>query len=687
MPQNVRSLPGIIPALLVLGTLAGLFAASKRLHIESINRRIEIGIEWNEVSQLAQISGKPIAELLAAFKNEGVSTLIISEDTIGSLEQNGELQPQKTSMPDGKVANSVLVRTESALRRIQSALTDRGFPINVESAGSINASTFFYQSTGDSNLPRTGFYVPVDFANIRNTGLGLAPEAQKASAEAQLRIAGRISNFAGVNVISASNVLHSLKNQGASTIIFNGDEALGYRGIEKSVADLLRSKQRTITDQDAPPLVPTGLVFGEVEFGKQKGDEKISAALHGDYVRVHSIQTAEMGTLDEIDIVDRFVRAVKERNIRFCYVRMLTQSGSNPIAANLEFFHKIKKGMEKGSLNTGGGLHFGAAHLFQDTGIPKIVFLVAGLSTGAAVVWMVTLLIPMTTSNTNISAVISALIFGIAAYAGGETGRKIAALAAGIVFPTAACLITLPGVRFRKSTIMRTGGCVRYAVKAILLATAITAAGIFHVIALLSTEPFMVVANQFLGIKLQHALPIFIVVYAVLVGSSTVPNETWLQYKARCRESLKSVFNEPARYGTMIIGLLAIALLALVVARSGNDPGTGVSGFEMKTRSILDHIFPVRPRTKELLGGHPAFILAIAWWWRGRKNLAIPLFIFGCLGQVSLLNTFCHIHTPLIISVWHGSLGLLLGSLLGIALFLILERILPRPELMKDTSV
>lgn len=199
-------------------------------------------------------------------------------------------------------------------------------------------------------------------------------------------------------------------------------------------------------------------------------------------------------------------------------------------------------------------------------------------------------------------------------------------------------------------------------------------------IGLLATRPFMVQATQFLGIKAQHAVPLLIVTLAAVVGGVALPGETWERYKTRASEHFRAALDEPARFGMLIFGIVALAGLALVVARTGNDAGVGVSGIELKSRAILDRLLPARPRTKEFLVGHPAFLLGLAWWWRGRKRLGLTAFVIGSLGQVSILNTFCHIHTPLIISVWRDLIGLVFGILIGAGLFLVLEKILPSPE-------
>jgi peptidoglycan/LPS O-acetylase OafA/YrhL len=96
---------------------------------------------------------------------------------------------------------------------------------------------------------------------------------------------------------------------------------------------------------------------------------------------------------------------------------------------------------------------------------------------------------------------------------------------------------------------------------------------------------------------------------------------------------------------------------------------------EMKIRSLLDRTLPVRPRTKEFLIGHPAFVLALALWFRGRRRWAAPLLVVGVVGQVSMLNTFCHVHTPLYLSLVRVVTGLALGAALGWAAFRVIEMV------------
>jgi hypothetical protein len=225
---------------------------------------------------------------------------------------------------------------------------------------------------------------------------------------------------------------------------------------------------------------------------------------------------------------------------------------------------------------------------------------------------------------------------------------------------------------------MPVGAAAVGALKGIVVASLITAAGIAQVVGLLSMRTFMLKANQFLGIKAAHAIPILIIGGAAIFGLPRL-NGTWRKELLALKERAAAFFGEPMRVGQLLLALTALAVLLMIVARTGNEPGVGVSGVELKFRSLLDRALPVRPRTKEFLLGHPAFIMGLAFWLRGRRKIALPLFVVGVIGQVSILNTFCHIHTPLVLSLIRDLTGLVVGTVIGLALFWILERILPEP--------
>ena len=88
-------------------------------------------------------------------------------------------------------------------------------------------------------------------------------------------------------------------------------------------------------------------------------------------------------------------------------------------------------------------------------------------------------------------------------------------------------------------------------------------------------------------------------------------------------------------------------------------------------RQFLNDTMGVRPRSKEFLIGYPATILYLMyankrpWLW----VLTIPLVI----GQISFVNTYAHIHTPLLISLQRSINGLILGIVVAVITVLLVK--------------
>ncbi len=83
-------------------------------------------------------------------------------------------------------------------------------------------------------------------------------------------------------------------------------------------------------------------------------------------------------------------------------------------------------------------------------------------------------------------------------------------------------------------------------------------------------------------------------------------------------------------------------------------------------RQILNTIFFVRPRTKEFMLGYPIFLLFIAYlgnrWTAQWRWLFLA---FAMVGLVSVMNTFCHVHAPLLLSILRAANGYILGIAIG----------------------
>jgi len=631
---------------IALGLLAGLVSLRHRWQAEVNNRRVELVIDYGDAQALANTNRQQVDDVLRSLKTAGITTVAITEDTLGTLNASGVVTYQR----DGNETVLTFAPGFPGQRaRVMQMLAHKapGLIVTLEGVSDLRIGSPWPQF---STLP-----------------IGLDNDAVQTVRQNGLLVAPRLVNFPGVTAETIGWEMAQTKRQctagpgprGLGPVIFAGSAVLGNRGLIKATADA---------------LVSDGLTYGSVELGKTFGDDDLSRLADARTVRVHSIGLDEMGAMDEPTAIERFVRAAKERNIRVCYVRLFTSGltkDADVIHANTEFVSKIVKGMREARLTVGEG----AAHPYADDPKPGLVLrllMALGVAGG-------TLLLLRVFTGISGRGFLIALVFGLIMALGaavpGTTpkGREALALLSACVFPTLGlCAITLPRpVRNEAS-----GEILRRAFTAYLQMTLVTVIGIVLVVGLLAGRLFLIKVDAFLGVKMVLVAPVALVAAYYGLGLASLQADAgWGERSAAIRNTLKALAARPLLVGQIVVGIIALAALAIFVARSGNDPGVGVSSTELKVRSLLDKYLLVRPRTKEFLLGHPALLLGLCSAASRRfPQWTLPLLMIGSIGQSSLMDTFCHLHTPLLISGLRGLIGWLLGGVFGALVWLAVAR-------------
>ncbi|MCS7174479.1 DUF5693 family protein [Pseudothermotoga sp.] len=93
------------------------------------------------------------------------------------------------------------------------------------------------------------------------------------------------------------------------------------------------------------------------------------------------------------------------------------------------------------------------------------------------------------------------------------------------------------------------------------------------------------------------------------------------------------------------------------LSRSGNT--AFVTNLERQLRDTIEGFLWVRPRFKEIIG-YPAFSLWLSF---GNFKWAFLFELLGSIALVSTFNTFCHIKTPLMVSLYRSVFSILIGYL------------------------
>ncbi|MEQ1934520.1 MAG: DUF5693 family protein, partial [Fimbriimonadaceae bacterium] len=377
-----------------------------------------------------------------------------------------------------------------------------------------------------------------------------------------------------------------------------------------------------------------GMNYCAPEFAKIGGDQNMVDMNPGNVIRLHSAQTQELDKLTQSAAVERYVKALSERNQRMLLVRPISFASANPVESFASFIAEIKKGAQA------EGYSLGTPHPFTDSGVSRLVFILIAVCMAPALFWLGSQFIASRNGQ-----ILGGLALGLLAVAClKDQGRQIAALVAATLFPLIAFSI-LDRIRDQLRNILLL----------FLIVSAISLTGGLAVAGLLNGLPFFVRADVFSGVKLAHFLPIG------LIGGYYF----WKLTPA------KDLMKNPILWSQALLSLFIMVGFAFMASRTGNDGPTGVSGPELAFRSLLEQFLVVRPRTKELLLGHPAMIIAIGMLIRSQKveklrGWAVLMLMLGAIGQTSVVNTMCHLHTPLTVSLTRIGVGLVLGGIIGL---------------------
>lgn len=343
-------------------------------------------------------------------------------------------------------------------------------------------------------------------------------------------------------------------------------------------------------------------------------------------VRAHAIKSRELDRLGLVGALERWERAVQERNIRLLWV-----TEHERFARYLEHLRARLSDL---------GFQDGSALVeLAPPGIESsfALYLVIALGFAALLVVLAQELWPEVMGSRWLVLGGSLWVgWALLGFWGLSWAREGLALAIAIVAPWALILLFKERLAGWKFLIVVSLGSV--------------GAGV-AIAALLSETAYFLKLQEFRGVKVALVAPVLLV----------VATELWLRRGERGF----------AWRSAGVVTVVGAGLLFVIVERSGNLPVIPVARWEEVLRERLENLFVARPRFKEFLIGHPALVL----WNRHDTSrlVALALLALGALGQASVINTFVHLHTPLWLSLWRTLNGLLVGLLMGLALLAILK--------------
>ena len=677
----------VLIIVLCLSIVSAILISIIRWRVEAGNRRVEMACDYSELTQLCLQWGYDIDAFLLELKETGINSIAIEEETLERLSSEGRLT----------LITGEEVKKSQYLAPVQSIFLKDLIKQDIEKYTFIVTSDFglgekiermLVEKLGRKKVNRTernwherpvmvlSLY-GMDEREISQLGIGFSTEKIEGIANYGLGAILLLTNSPVISEVSIQALFSTVTDwRNISAVIFSGDSILGY-------PDFLDSVRRELDIE--------GVKLGIVEFLNQDGLGEVTKNLYQKIVRVHSISPEEIvaikqgGGIEVSRLITRFRRAVKERNVRLLYIRLPFISGSSEnlqIQSNLDYIRGIKAAI------LGSNFKIGFSQPF--TPLP------ASLNLLRLPIFLIVLILPLWLISFHRSVSLSFYYFYLFAslalilfFWQEKLFIQTVALIAALSFPLLALTF---GLLLPESSILRTHkqGNILRAVLFFLKVTITTIFGGLLIACLLSRLDFMLKVHQFRGVKVSFILPLIMGLFLLSGWREQSLKEKGLIrfYVGRVSEFLsrKVEFRH-----LLILSILVLAGIVLLL-RSGNYPGPFLWEIESRAREILEKLLIVRPRIKEFFIGHPLMVLGIYLYLKGgSRNLQVAQFgkeenlglkagswqsfvILGLIGQVSIINNFCHAHTPLVISLARTINGIWLGIIVGVLLVSIVGR-------------
>ncbi|WP_418303805.1 DUF5693 family protein [Paenibacillus crassostreae] len=631
--------------LVIVGIVAAIPVIYDRYQTETSANQVEFVFDYRDLVDIAAIQAHPndyINEQLDRLKDAGVSTMAMFESTLDEFQKSRritlyssiDLAKQKNELiPVNENFTYVVFTNEENAREISPIIeqTFQMLEIEVKPWTYENQTGLMIETPMENAVLKPMQSDPITFNMLRSKGFIIMP---------------RLADSLPYDPDYMESLISDYASEGVQRVLFEGESVKGYndQAAQMSLnafAELLKEHNigiATIENLKAPQL----------------GLKQLAYALDYNVVRLYSLSDAD-AALDVQKIADRFTLASKDRNIRMFYLNaapsrnatkaMITDPMDNLIHSLVDPGNAIDK-IES------NGFTIGPAESFDvvDSSYQRIFKLIVVIGAVAFISLMISYFFPILT--------ISAFILGVIGSAGlivlkPTLFEQALALFVAISGPTIAMLLAVRKVNGLnlQAVEMKLSRRVMHAIVLYLKTAIISMSAIPFVVALLNNVTYQLMIEQFRGVSLLHFAPIALTgLYIVLYRGGNL------------RQQLGNIL----RSRITILGVIVVGVIGVVgwyyLQRTGN--AGSVSSIELTFRSLMENTFGVRPRNKEFLLAHPIFLLGIFMSIKYRN--AIYLMVIAVIGQLSMVDTFAHIHTPLTISLVRNLLGLGLGLIIGL---------------------
>lgn len=306
-------------------------SAYTRIRSEYRNNTVEICLDFDEVTALCAVNNYPLGDFLERSKAIGVASAVINEDTLSSLSLSekiiyfagsdySKLKLLDIAVQGGMVETNLIATQDVEIAQYLAGVLKHRYNIEAKKrkAGKYH---LLYPLVEQSYVP--AFWndrLPVGFSRQKIALL----KSKELNAVCAVQNTG---NPAWLDLTGADDV---------SSVIWENAELPGYPGKEYEFAGA---------------LAQNGIRFIDLEFGSAPGSDGLKKNIPELLIRGHQIPVVELGRVrDAGHWLARWMRAVKERNIRFLYFRFWKNRG---IEENIDYLRQTARKLKESGFELG----------------------------------------------------------------------------------------------------------------------------------------------------------------------------------------------------------------------------------------------------------------------------------------------------------------------------------------------
>lgn len=651
----------ILMIIILIGFVASMAINLERHRVEEANNTVELAIDYEGLVELAEREGVPRQEVFAQAKEAGICSMAVYDTQFKKLNVNGKATAWNGSTIIANYQNGALA--DPAWCALVEDGTIRG--TNVYVTGH-HEQTFkevhedLIRRLGDDRVreltigKQQVLEVKANYTAFIKMDLGLPTDEMQEVNAAGFHVIARPTNFNHCTREDVDAVFKRLDGIDVSDIVFAGSQALGAPDEADYTADKMMERGITL-----------GMIEGvtQLQFFPQDGLLDIARDMDYKSARFYTIAKEELEKLKIDDAVERWSNTDAERNIRINLLRIYEKPapGMSLLETNMTYFAAVRDQL------VAHGYKIGPAATYEHFYPSALLRAVVTAGVAAAMVLYLSLVVPALKPK-YMYGLLAILMVGMMApvlMGHGNKIRLIAAFASANVFPAIAIIWQLDRIRSRQaegnSSLIKIfiAGAI-----ALFASGVVSYVGASYLSGSLADTEYLLEVNIFRGVKLTFVLPLVLVAIAFLQRFDVFDGK--MDDTDGVIAQAKKILDMPVKIKTLFIMLLVLAAGVVFVARSGHTMGMPVSGAELQFRAFLEKAMYARPRSKELMIGHPAFMLAAMAWFRKWPTMVLfALVIVATIGMGSMVETFAHMRSPVFMSFARGIGGIVLGCGVG----------------------